>query len=134
VKLANPRSGALCIVLLAGCAASPPRAAAPSTSAPESGAMVQASATTSAAAPQLESSEDYTQLLTESAAVDASFMGAPNCPSACKHLGALCDIAERICGLALQEPDESLEQQCADGRTRCKSARDKTRSAACACD
>jgi hypothetical protein len=75
---------------------------------------------------------DFQSLVAHDQALDALLLGTPDCGKACQHLTALCELAERICGLALQEPDEQIEAHCQDGRARCERARERT-SQACSC-
>jgi hypothetical protein len=83
-------------------------------------------------APQLVEDSDFAKLVAHERELEALMLGTPDCARACEHLSALCGLAERICGLALQEPDEELEAHCRDGRSRCERARTRA-GQACTC-
>ncbi len=120
------------LVIVSACARS---ARAPEASAPATQTGAEAAplpAAQEAPVPQLAQDGDYAQLLTHDRELAALTLGAADCGKACEHLAALCGLAERICGLALQEPDAELEAHCKDGRERCERARTRVQ-AACTC-
>ncbi|MCC6766731.1 MAG: hypothetical protein IT293_18890 [Deltaproteobacteria bacterium] len=54
-----------------------------------------------------------------SAALSAG--GGPNCSAAREHLRAMCELAERICGISARHPsDDDLESRCEESRERCR--------------
>lgn len=101
--------GALALALC-GCAARPPSAA----HAPE---------------PLLAVDARSSQMLQREEALDASLLGAPDCPRAREHLRALCELAEAICAERGAATDPSAPEQdprCADARARCTRATERT--------
>jgi hypothetical protein len=100
-------------------------AATPTASAP--GEMVEEEATVT-----LVGTEEFLRLVAVDQELDAMLLGTPDCVRACEHLGTLCELAERICALAMQEPDREVDGQCADGRARCAKARERAQTA-CSC-
>jgi hypothetical protein len=126
------------VLFLVSCSARQPSApAAESSAAPtsgeamsapsEPGTMVEEEATVT-----LVGTEEFLHLVEIDQELDAMLLGTPDCPRACEHLAALCDLAERICSLAVQEPDREVDGQCADGRARCTKARERAQTA-CTC-
>lgn len=58
---------------------------------------------------------------------------AQDCGSACEGGERLCALSERICEIADRHPgDGEIGGRCADGRERCRIARERL-SAACGC-
>jgi hypothetical protein len=114
--------------MLSGCAASQ---ATRESSAPAASDAMQVSEPVVPGAPRGEHS-DYRQLIVHERELETLFLGVPDCDRACEHLAALCQLAERICALAVQEPDEALQSQCRDGRDRCERARARAASS-CEC-
>ena len=59
----------------------------------------------------------------------------PDCAAACDLVGSICELSERICGIAdRHEGDRALARRCTDSSGRCASARERLTSAACACE
>jgi hypothetical protein len=105
--------------------AAPASGAAATPSAP--GEMVEEEATVT-----LVGTEEFLRLVAVDQELDAMLLGTPDCARACEHLTTLCELAERICALAMQEPDREVDGQCADGRARCTKARERAQPA-CGC-
>jgi hypothetical protein len=75
--------------------------------------------------------EEPQALIGAEAAVDELARGE-DCQGACEAGARVCGLSERICDIAARHPgDDELEGRCADGRARCRGARE--RLAACGC-
>ena len=116
----------LCMLSLVSCSARPASApAAERSAAPTSGETTSAASAPAEpgvveeeATVTLVGSEEFLRLVAMDQELDAMLLGTPDCTSACDHLAKLCELAERICALAMQEHDHEVDGQCSDGRSR----------------
>jgi hypothetical protein len=118
------------LAIVAACSAPARETASAPTNAPERTSGDEAAASTSSVssasdsatfvAPHHAHSPDYDRLLVQLDALDAVMLGTPDCGRACAHLATLCELAERVCALALEQPDRDVEAECTVGRERCQ--------------
>lgn len=74
-------------------------------------------------------------IVEDEALIDDALAGAGDdsrgCPDRCQLAGAVCDAAERICGVVSELRDVSLAPRCDRARGACVEARERVTSCGC---
>jgi hypothetical protein len=109
-------------LLVAGCSAGPARVLQPAVMQPQASGME---------ATQMVGAGEYQELVALDSQVEM-LSSQQECGAACDAGARLCALSDRICDIAIREPDPEIEGRCVDGRERCSRARERL-LAICGC-